>query len=1835
MKKTKKMFFNRILALLMALAMILTGIPATGMPTGTITAEAAATSVAEQNNLTESIQDGAILHCWCWSFDTIRQNMADIAAAGFTTVQTSPANTCNATHTNMKIMGSDTVNGTDGCWWWHYQPTDWKIGNYQLGTRDDFKAMCQEADKYGIKVIVDVIPNHTTPDLKEISQDFINAVGGMDNLFHANGFNEISRWGDRYECTTGQMGGLPDVNTENPDFQYYFLQYLNDLIECGADGFRYDTAKHIGVPSDPTDAKSSRNNFWPVATGMESVKGLTLKDKDRIFTYGEVLQGDNVPESEYAQYMRMTASNYGGKLRSAVQSKNFSTGNISNWEHATPTHLVTWVESHDTYCNAGESVGLSKTQIRLAWAVIAARKDGTPLFYSRPNNSNSWANRWGDNVLGAKGDDEFKSKEVAAVNFFRNAMAGKSEYLRNPNGSSQILQIDRGTEGTCIINLGGSTTLNSVATSMADGTYTDQVSGRTFTVSGGRLSGQLDGEKVAVIYNPSASGVSATSTSGSEKFSSASLDVKLSAKNVTNATYATSEGASGSFTDGTVITVGETLNEGESVTVTLRAQGESGVIEKTFTFTKVGKNVAYIELPSGWSEPYCYAYNEAGAVNAVWPGAKMEKVSGNTYRYEVPDSVADPLVIFYGGDNSRRYPADMEDGLSLEGSMIYKNGTWNKYEGTITPTPTVTVTPTPTDIPGDGNVAYIELPSGWNEPYCYAYNEAATKAENAVWPGVKMEKVSGNLYKYKVPDSIPNPQIIFFGGDNSRRYPADMQPGLALSGSMIYQNGTWGPYGATPTITPTPTQDPLEELVDGSYDVYIKKPSGWGTNLNCYAYVSETLNNGVWPGVSMVSLGSGIYAYNMPEGWTSASVIFNDGGSQIPGAQQPGLDWTDGTSMIYKDGSWVKVEPKKKLDIVSSLADGSTFDTESETITLTLKNAVSGTYCVDDGPVKDFTDSAEVVIGQGKIADSDVKVKVTATDGTETKEVTFTYHKKFDAQKNGGYTQYDTSANAAVVKMASAVKAVGTRAASSESLGGKYATNPNSQKGKYKTINSAADFDESMIIAQGVANDDARAFRGTHEGPVYDTYALYGAWDDTNLYLGWQFVNVTDVVDPAQGYPISDNGKPWNGDIPQVLALNLGTGVTSDGSAKGTDAQTGTVNYSDYVWGLPIKYDTDVDALLCFSSKPGVGQPALFRADTDGYFNYDTAVGFKEGGISFKYEDGFFGSSLYGIKANGYEGYTPADLTNASANWTDFLTTNHSKAQDTFYVMTIPLNTLGVSRSDIENNGIGVMHISTFGMSGTACIPMDMTMLDHATDPYSHDDSTTAEKEDEDRITVPLARLGAGGSDPIPTVVPTPIPTIEPTPTPVVSRGTMTVNFGADRSSPQATTTALTLKAIAAGGNGTYTYQFLVDGKEVQNSDKDTYTWSPRSGEHTIGVKVTDGNGVVTECSKTYVGEGEDPSKPIIVNSFTANQQSPQPAGTSVKLTVDAEGGIGELEYRFYRVINGKTTVFRDYAAQNWTNCKPAAGTYEIYVDVKDAAGNIETAQLNYTWGSETTPIVINSFAADKQSPQPKGTAVKLSVEAAGGTGELQYRFYRVINGKTTVFRDYSAQNMTNCNPAAGTYVLYVDVKDAAGNIATAEMNYTWGSAAQELSLKSFTASKVSPQPKGTAVKFTAEAAGGTGELQYRFYRVINGKTTVFRDYAAQNWANCNPAVGTYAIYVDVKDASGNVVTGKLDYTWGTEQRNEDIVIKSFAASKVSPQPKGTSVTLSVEAEGGTGELQYRFYRVGNGKTTVFRDYSTKSSANCNPAAGAYIIYVDVKDSNGNIETTSMLYEWN
>lgn len=447
----------------------------------------------------DAVNTETILHAWSWNFPEMARSMKEIKDAGFTMIQTSPVQQCYSPEGSGKKIFDE--NATEGNWYYYYQPTDWKIGNSILGSRDQMKAMMDSAAKYDIKVIVDVLPNHTAFDIDAVSDDFYKAVGGRDKMFHSNGLESVKDYNDRLQCTLWGSGGLPDVNTENPDFQKYYMQFVNELLEMGVRGFRYDTAKHIGVHSDPVDAASGvkENDFWDVATGRKAVKGVRLAvPYDSLFVYGEVLQDKNVPEKEYADYFGQTASGYGWILREVLEKRCANNVDLKSFHHeAAPEFLTTWVESHDTYANAHESAHLTDAQIRLGWVFLTARQNGTPLFFSRPAGSTR-TNYYGDNVLGARGNDEFKHPEVVAVNKFRTAMNGQKEDVRvSDNG--QVLLVNRGKKGAAMVNLGTYANYIDLPTGLADGTYRDVVYGKEFKVKKGRLKGMLAPERTYIL----------------------------------------------------------------------------------------------------------------------------------------------------------------------------------------------------------------------------------------------------------------------------------------------------------------------------------------------------------------------------------------------------------------------------------------------------------------------------------------------------------------------------------------------------------------------------------------------------------------------------------------------------------------------------------------------------------------------------------------------------------------------------------------------------------------------------------------------------------------------------------------------------------------------------------------------------------------------------------------------------------------------------------------------------------------------------------------------------------------------------------------------------------------------------------------------------------------------------------------------------------------------------------------------------------------------------------------------------------------------------------------
>ena len=303
-----------------------------------------ANAASDNYELVDNIQDGTILHCFDWKYTDIKDELENIAKAGFTSIQTSPAQPSEG----------------EGAWYWLYQPLGFYVGTSELGTKEELKELCDAADAYGIKVIVDVVANH-----ENIQEDL-----KPDEYWHDYG--EVSNWNDREQVTHGDIG-MTDLNSENEYVQKVVADYVKELKDIGVDGIRWDAAKHIGLPSEGC-------GFWPAVTS------------EGLYNYGEILTGptDKGNENlmvEYTNYMSVTDSSYASSLLSSFKNGNAPETN-GNWVNrgVTADRLVYWGESHDTYSNGEgqDSNGVSQNIIDRAYAVAASQNASSALYLSRP-----------------------------------------------------------------------------------------------------------------------------------------------------------------------------------------------------------------------------------------------------------------------------------------------------------------------------------------------------------------------------------------------------------------------------------------------------------------------------------------------------------------------------------------------------------------------------------------------------------------------------------------------------------------------------------------------------------------------------------------------------------------------------------------------------------------------------------------------------------------------------------------------------------------------------------------------------------------------------------------------------------------------------------------------------------------------------------------------------------------------------------------------------------------------------------------------------------------------------------------------------------------------------------------------------------------------------------------------------------------------------------------------------------------------------------------------------------------------------------------------------------
>ena len=789
----------------------------------------------QKYGLPKDMKDGATLHAFEWSFKTIMENIPDIAKAGYTSIQTEPI---------VKIKDNRKL-GTGNWylnWYYVYQPTDMSIGNYVVGSEDEFKEMCKLAHQYGLRIIVDSVSNHFTSDFDVIEGKWKNKA-----YYHED--KQISDYNNREDCTQHKLSGLWDLNTQDDTVTKGMHDLLVQTVADGADGFRYDAAKHIELSDEVFGGKQS--HYWD-----------TILQNGAQYQYGEVLEDANVREADYANLFNsssprgggITDSSYGHEVRNAVQFKNLGASHFTSHSKVTEDKSVNWVESHDNFANGEANIPqeLSDEWIKYGWAGVTAQKNGMSLFFDRPYKDGgtygtggvgTYGNGSGpfteNSKLGDAGSDLWKDPEVVAVNHFRNAMVGEASNVSNC-GDDNCLMVERyagsaAQDGMVVANANGSDkNLAGQSTKLANGTYTDEVTGSTITVSGGKVtSGTVKGQSIAAFSNKTRSGKVSTAEAYPNKgtIPGESKTITLRSYQSTNTTYSTSDGQSGSFKDGDTIEIGSKAKSDEVVTVTVKGTGADGeAIKHTYSYTKYGDPT--YDPSDGTSSPcdkYCMEYMEKNGldpdcyIDAKEPCHSRNvtvtaiKVSGDT-SMDLASTQSVQLKADVTTDPAGKHPSVTWTSSDTSVATVDSTGKVSGLKaGTVKITATagtnqksdsITITITG-EKPEVANVIYATKPAGWNKIYAYVYNDTTSK-NNGNWPGVEMTQLTADdscakagAYKYEVPDLGEGKYRVIFTNGSGAQTPGASQPGIEFSGKVSW-DGSSAAVSAVNCNTPQP-----------------------------------------------------------------------------------------------------------------------------------------------------------------------------------------------------------------------------------------------------------------------------------------------------------------------------------------------------------------------------------------------------------------------------------------------------------------------------------------------------------------------------------------------------------------------------------------------------------------------------------------------------------------------------------------------------------------------------------------------------------------------------------------------------------------------------------------------------------------------------------------------------------------------------------------------------------------------------------------------------------------------------------------------------------------------
>ncbi len=294
-----------------------------------------------------------------------------------------------------------------------YDVTDYRAVHPDYGTMDEFKAFVQKAHDAGIKVVIDLVINHSSgkhhwfvkaknndPGFREYyvwaDKDSIaeyiskqSASGDSDNLtqWHASDGDTLAQHYYGFF-----WGGMPDLNFDSPKLRkeiYDIGRFW--LEEVKVDGFRLDAARHIY----PDHRAADNHAFWV------EFKNEMQKVKPDVYLIGEVWAPTDI-SSPYTQglgalfnfdlaFSIIESLNSGASKSAIIDGPSWKTidsislvsafiKNDDTFKNYNPDFInATFLSNHDQN-RVASMLGNDKKKIKLA-ASILLTLPGSPYLY--------------------------------------------------------------------------------------------------------------------------------------------------------------------------------------------------------------------------------------------------------------------------------------------------------------------------------------------------------------------------------------------------------------------------------------------------------------------------------------------------------------------------------------------------------------------------------------------------------------------------------------------------------------------------------------------------------------------------------------------------------------------------------------------------------------------------------------------------------------------------------------------------------------------------------------------------------------------------------------------------------------------------------------------------------------------------------------------------------------------------------------------------------------------------------------------------------------------------------------------------------------------------------------------------------------------------------------------------------------------------------------------------------------------------------------------------------------------------------------------------------------